>query len=87
MSHTDCSAHHSHPSEKRPACGLIHSDGNPVDVSGCILPEGHEGPHEFVASDGGHWLWETDLECTCEHCLQCEGDYCTVYWRKPHNPP
>lgn len=26
--------------------------------------------------------WETDWDCLCEHCIQCEGDYCTIYWRK-----
>ena len=57
--------------------------GAPADRQGCLLAEGHAGPHEFVDEAGQHWLWETDLECTCSHCMQCEGDYCTTYWRKP----
>ncbi|ADX47334.1 hypothetical protein Acav_3433 [Paracidovorax avenae ATCC 19860] len=63
----------------------IHSDGHPAarDKYGCVLPEGHDGPHEFVAEDGRHWLLETDLGCNCAHCERCEGDYCTGYWLKP----
>lgn len=66
-------------------CAIIHSDGHPAarDTHGCVLPEGHDGPHEFVAEDGRRWLWETDLTCNCEHCARCEGDYCTEYWLKP----
>lgn len=58
---------------------------DPVDVTGCCLPDGHPGPHEFTDSKGEVWLWETDFGCQCEHCMQLEGDYCTEYWRKP--PP
>ncbi|KQR62623.1 hypothetical protein [Acidovorax sp. Leaf160] len=67
------------------ACAIIHSDGHSAaeDKYGCVLPEGHDGPHEFVAQDGRCWLWETDLECDCAHCARCEGDYCTQYWLKP----
>lgn len=63
-------------------CGIIHSsDGvSPKDGQGCLLPIGHEGQHEFVAADGRHFQWETDLECDCEHCLEAQGDYCTTYW-------
>jgi hypothetical protein len=69
------------------ACGILHDCGaiGPRDEHGCILPDGHDGPHEFV--DGGnHWLWETDLECQCEHCMRCEGDYCTTYWQMTATP-
>lgn len=68
-------------------CATLHGDGlvGVEDHDGCILPEGHDGPHEFIARDGSHWLWETDLECECEHCMRCEGDYCTIYWQKPPN--
>lgn len=66
-------------------CGTLHHKGEmlPVDEEGCILPAGHDGPHEFVDSSGQHWLWETDFDCDCEHCMSCEGDYCTTYWPKP----
>ncbi len=67
-------------------CATLHGEGlvGVEDHDGCILVEGHDGPHEFIARDGGHWLWETDLECECEHCMRCEGDYCTTYWQKPN---
>jgi len=69
-------------------CGtMLGNDRNPYDHAGCLLPEGHSGPHEFVDSDGVRWQWETDWECDCEHCLQCEGDYCTIYWRAPLKAP
>lgn len=65
-------------------CGAMVSDIAPVyDSCGCVLHDGHSGPHEFVSTDGEHYLWETDMECTCEHCIKCEGDYCFEYWRKP----
>lgn len=66
-------------------CDVMHESGPcmPTDMHGCILPNGHGGPHEFVDPHGKHWLWETDLECTCWWCRRCEGDYCTVYWEKP----
>lgn len=69
-------------------CGILHgSDGPyPPDRHGCVLPDGHDGPHEFIDPDGQHWLWETDMECDCDHCMRCEGDYCTIYWRKPEAP-
>jgi hypothetical protein len=57
----------------------------PRDDHGCVLALGHDGPHEFADPNGRRWLWETDLECDCEHCMRCEGDYCTVYWEKPTN--
>ena len=68
-------------------CGIMHDRGEPfvIDSKGCLLAEGHEGPHEFADQRGQHWLWETDIECGCEYCMRCEGDYCTTYWRKPPN--
>lgn len=63
-------------------CCILHDGGviGPNDPEGCVLPIDHDGPHEFVAEDGQRWMWETDMECTCSHCMRCEGDYCTVYW-------
>jgi len=66
-------------------CGILFSNdlgGIPEDETGCQLPCGHEGPHEFTAVGGSVWLWETDWDCDCEHCQECEGDYCAIYWLK-----
>ena len=62
-------------------CGAILSDTFVVDRDGCILKEWHTEPHTFIDDNGVKWHWETDLTCTCDHCMQCEGDYCTIYWR------
>jgi hypothetical protein len=69
-------------------CGIMHGadSAGPADAHGCVLAKGHAGPHEFADSRGGRWLWETDMECNCAHCRRCEGDYCTVFWRKPIAP-
>lgn len=64
-------------------CGIIHSGNiltSELDETGCILPDGHDGPHEFISAEGRRFQWETDLECTCEHCMEAIGDYCTIYW-------
>ena len=64
-------------------CGILFRQNSPVepdDVSGCLLPVGHDGPHKFRDPNGEVWAWETDLECDCEHCRQADGDYCTIYW-------
>jgi hypothetical protein len=65
-------------------CGILHGSDFPcpTDSEGCLLADGHAGPHEFQDPSGQRWLWETDLECNCDHCRRCEGDYCTIYWRK-----
>lgn len=63
-------------------CDILHTDGFVHDTSGCYLPDGHKGPHEFKDQNGNVWCWETDFECNCEHCVQCQGDYCNIYWRK-----
>lgn len=60
-------------------CGTIHTYG-PRDPFGCRLPSDHSGPHEFLGADGVVYQWETDLSCECEDCMQCDGDYCTIYW-------
>ena len=72
--------------ERVRVCGILHGEDTlgPADPDGCVLPDGHDGPHEFVAPDGQWWQWETDMACTCWHCMRCEGDYCTVYWRKQY---
>lgn len=66
-------------------CGILHGDGfgGPTDERGCALPNGHAEPHEFIATDGHTYQWETDLLCECDHCAKAEGDYCTTYWKKP----
>jgi len=54
-----------------------------ADDQGCVLPSGHAGPHEFAdRSSGIRWLWETDAECDCSSCMQGDGDYCILYWKK-----
>jgi hypothetical protein len=66
-------------------CAILfphHCLGDPRDAEGCRLPNNHAGPHEFVAADGRVMQWETDLECSCEHCMEGYGDYCTTYWPK-----
>lgn len=65
-------------------CGTLFSRNSaiePDDADGCLLPDGHEGPHRFLDGPGQHYAWETDIECTCEHCMQGDGDYCSVYWK------
>jgi hypothetical protein len=62
-------------------CDIIH--GDPpflIDEKGCHLPDGHDGPHEYIATNGKRIAWETYIECNCAHCRRCEGDYCTIYW-------
>jgi len=57
----------------------------PHDREGCILPSGHAGLHECVATNGRTYEWETDLECDCESCREAEegdGDHCTIYSEK-----
>lgn len=64
-------------------CGLMMVVGGallPLDKEGCLLPAGHQGPHHCNTQDGPH-QWEVDLDCDCEHCQECDGDYCIVYWR------
>lgn len=66
-------------------CGIIFDSGhgcNPLDKTGCHLQQGHDTPHEFHGVDGKTWQWETDFSCDCDHCNECEGDYCSIYWEK-----
>lgn len=64
-------------------CGIIFSTEGygPRDPYGCRLDANHTGPHEFVAGCGTAYQWETDWECDCDHCMKCEGDYCSIYWK------
>lgn len=66
-------------------CGIFHprefTVGSQADVTGCTLADGHDGPHEFTSEGGGVYNWKTDL-CP-ESACDCDGDYCTTYWRKP----
>lgn len=68
-------------------CGTMFDAGfgGPTDRSGCHLPRGHVEPHEFKATDGRTYQWETDWACNCESCRDAEngdGDYCTIYSEK-----
>ncbi len=66
-------------------CGILFSNdmgGVPDDATGCQLVSGHDGPHEFSDAKGKVWQWETDWACDCEHCQECGGDYCAIYWPK-----
>lgn len=62
-------------------CGyMLNLEGlGPIDRAGCRLPRGHAGRHEFEDDRGCVYQWEVDLECDCEHCMEFEGDYCTLY--------
>lgn len=69
-------------------CAIIFPDfgGCTRDATGCLLPLGHDGMHEFVCERGRRYRWETDWECDCETCMQGEpGDYCAVYQEIGHN--
>lgn len=75
--------------ESRPCAILFpRRDGvSPEDCNGCVLPNGHHGPHEFVASNGIRYFWETDMDCDCEECLSDEPDnWCIVYWAITSKP-
>lgn len=64
-------------------CGRIfpsYGGCDPKDKHGCILPNNHDGPHKFLDEDGQKWAWETDLNCSCEHCIKADGDYCADFW-------
>jgi len=54
---------------------------SPTDFDGCVLPNGHLGPHQFQGSDLVMYAWETDMECRCEDCQSEEVDnWCIAYW-------
>lgn len=53
----------------------------PVDEHGCILPKGHEGPHQFMCEHGRVCFWHTDWGCVCDMCMTDESDdWCVVFW-------
>ena len=64
------------------ACGVIFFNDvfPPHDNTGCLKPEGHAGPHEFISQDDRHYAWETDWSCTCSECLSDDGEMCAIYW-------
>lgn len=45
--------------------------GAPKDTEGCLLPIGHEGPHEFKDEYGRLYQWQYDVE-----------DDSDIYWSK-----
>lgn len=50
------------------------------DVTGCLLPEGHEGPHRCNEKYGRTVEWEYDFECGCDDCkTDSWDDMCIVY--------
>ena len=72
-------------------CGIIAPDnvGVPPGIDGCILPDGHDGPHKFIASGppygsvynkGKVFFWETDTECKC--CLDSDTWDCITIWEE-----
>ena len=68
-------------------CAVMFGGNNgsePRDLDVCVLPQDHDGPHQFTADDGRSFHWETDLECDCAHCMQTDGDYCAIYWLTPN---
>lgn len=69
------------------ACGILFSNygAGPHDDTGCVMPERHAGPHEFVCRYGRRIRWETDW--ACDRCDEdrCDGDWCAIWWEVP--PP
>lgn len=73
---------------KPQVCGLLFDsefDSSIHDQCGGTLSAGHHESHEFVATDGQTWQWETDFACNCESCIEGDGDYCITYWTKPES--
>ena len=52
---------------KVPICGAVFSTyggGEPIDKTGCVFPNGHDGPHQFIdARNGKKEQWEIDWDC------------------------
>ena len=70
-------------------CSVIHPPefSNVRDPHGCILPMGHQGPHEFVSAGGAEYQWEESACVDCDCDLEA-GECCTEYWLKTatHQP-
>lgn len=69
-------------------CAILcpsYDGAGPKDSTGCKLPIGHDGPHEFTASNGDTYQWETDWSCNCDECMSEDGDQCFLYWLKSPN--
>lgn len=72
-----------------PICGHLfpsYGGSDPKDATSCQRPVNHSGPHRFRCENGKTWRWQTDLSCTCEHCMKAEGDYCVDFWLAPELP-
>lgn len=65
------------------SCGIIfhsHSPVEPSDAEGCILPEGHQGEHQFKSERGRLIAWQYDWECGCDNCCTNDmKDMCILY--------
>lgn len=66
-------------------CGIYHSYGRGFasDQTGCILEEGHTGPHEYTSTNGVVYNWESVIcpDCSCGD----DEDICVEYWRKQND--
>lgn len=73
-------------SEDQQTCGIAFGRREIDDQDGCINPEGHDGPHRCIDTNGTVYEWETDLECNCECCQSDDwSDYCILYWEVNEN--
>jgi hypothetical protein len=54
--------------------------GMPHDTNGCILEDGHTGPHQYVA-ENKLVTWEIDFDCSCLDCVKSDSfaDNCLIY--------
>jgi hypothetical protein len=57
----------------------------PHDIDGCLLPDGHDGRHQF-SCEVGLVSWETDYGCDCPDCVTGDSfsDNCILYTVTPH---
>ena len=66
-----------------PCCSVLFPQRDavsPKDVHGCVLANGHHGPHQFFATNLRQYSWSTDMECNCDDCQSDEpANWCTVY--------
>lgn len=50
------------------------------DETGCLLPEGHKGPHQCNTKYTGFIAWEIDWDCGCADCRTDDiDDMCITY--------